>query len=105
MNDFLASMDLILSRLDDLDRRLAGMHVSRWLTTSEAADYLRCSVSQIERLTKSGQLPFSRQNSNAQRGPRLYNRSHLDSYLITGKNPITSRLSPQEKKALADILR
>ena len=91
-------MDLILTRLGELDRRLDGKHVSSWLTTSEAAEFIRCSVSQIDRLTKAGQIPFSRQNPNTQRGLRLYHRSHLDAYLLTGKNLQSQRLSPEEKR-------
>jgi len=76
---------------------------SPWLTTSEAAGYLRCSVSQIDRLTKSGQLPFSRQNPNSQRSPRLYNRHHLDAYVVTGKNLQSQRLSPEEKRLVKQL--
>ena len=79
-------------------------HQSPWLTTSEAASYLRCSVSQIGRLTKSGQLPFSRQNPDSLRVPRLYHRRHLDAYLVTGKNLQSQRLTPEEKRLVKELI-
>lgn len=102
MNDA-ADITLILARLDSIDRRLDGKVTSPWLTSSEAAEYLRCSISQIERLTRSGQLPFSRQNPNSQRAPRLYHRSHLDAYLVTGKNLQSQRLSTEEKRLVKQL--
>ena len=77
---------------------------SPWLTTSEAAGYLRCSVSQMERLTKSGQIPFSRQNPNFLRAPRLYHRNHLDAYLVTGKNIQSQRLTAEEKRLVKQLV-
>ena len=95
-------MEQILARLDQIE---ASMHrvSSPWLTTSEAAGYLRCSDSQIERLTKSGQLPFYRQNPDSQRAPLLYHRTHLDAYLVTGKNCQAVKLSPAERKRVREL--
>ena len=77
---------------------------SPWLTSSEAANYLKCSLSQIERLTKSGQLPFSRQNADSDLSPRLYHRRHLDAYLLTGKNLQSQRLTAEEKRLVKQLV-
>ena len=99
-----ADMALILARLDDIDRRLDGNHVSPWLTTSEAARYLRCSTSQIERLTRRGLLPFKRQDPTTPKSPRLYHKEDLVGFLVAGKNPSVYRLTPSEKQLLKDLL-
>ena len=91
-------IDLILARLDDLSRRLDGKHCSPWLTTGEAAEYLRCSPRKIEDLTRRGLLPFSRQDPTSPKSRRLYHRRHLDAYLVTGKNLQSQRLTPEEKR-------
>ena len=95
---------LILARLDDLAKMIAGKHISMWLTTAEAAVFLRCSVTQVERLTRAGLLPFHRLNSTAGRSPRLFHRRHLTAYLVAGKNPVKHRLSPEEKRQVAELL-
>ena len=97
-------LGLVLNRLDDLSRMLRGVHVSPWLSSAEAANYLRCSISQIEKLTRRGLLPFSRQDSTSPKSPRLYHRRHLDSYLIGGRNPLTQRISPAEKRLVEELL-
>ena len=102
MND--TAVNLILARLDDIARRLDGNHVSPWLTTVEAARYLRCSTRQIERLTSRGLLPFHRQDSTSPKSPRLYHRRHLTAYLVAGRNPVKHRLSPVEKRQVAELL-
>lgn len=104
MNDLLASMDLILSRLDDLASRLDAKHVSPWMTTAEAAEYLRCSNRQIDSLTDRGQLPFKRQDPTAPKSPRLYHRKHLTAYLVSGRNPQTHKLTPTERRKVEELL-
>lgn len=104
MNDLLASMDLILSRLNDLTRTIHGQIVSPWLTTKEAAAYMKCSTRQIEKLTRLGLLPYQRQDRTAEKSPRLYHRKLLDAYLITGKNPHAHRLTPAEKQSVKNLL-
>ena len=99
-----ADMGLILARLDSIDRRLDGKHVSPWLTTVEAAAYLRCSPRQIESLTARGLLPFKRQDPTKSQSPRLYHRRGLDAYLVAGRNPVTRRLSPAEKQEVEELL-
>ena len=95
---------LILARLDDLTRRLDGMHVSPWLNSAEAAEYLRCSPRKVEELTRRGLLSFSRQDPAKSQSPRLYHRKHLDAYLATGRNPVTHRLSKAEKRKVDELL-
>ena len=104
MNERPASMDLVLARLDDLTRRLDGMRFSPWHTTAEAARYLRCSISHIERLTREAQLPFKRQNPTNPKSPRLYHRRDLVGYLVTGKNPETHPLTREEKRMVNELL-
>lgn len=104
MSNTAADMTLILARLDDIDRRLDGNHVSPWLTTQEVARYLRCSPRKVEQLTRLGLLPFHRQDSTCPRSPRLYHRRHLTAYLVAGKNAVKHRLSPEEKRLVEELL-
>ncbi len=103
MNDLPANMDLVLARLDDLNRLLGGKVVSPWLTSREAASYLRCSLRKIESLTSKGLLPYCRQDPTSHKAPRLYHRRHLDTYLITGINVQIQRLSPEEKRLVKQL--
>ena len=96
-------MSLILTRLNDLARRLEGQATSPWMTTVEAAQYLRCSPRKIEDITHKGLLPFSRQDPTSSRSSRRYHRNHLDAYLLTGKNPVAQRLSPGEKRLVEEL--
>ncbi len=104
MSDTLADMALILARLTDLARRLDGGHVSPWMTTQEAARYLRCSPRKVEELTRLGLLPFQRQDPTAPRSPRLYHVKHLTAYLVAGRNPVKHRLSLEEKRLVKELL-
>ncbi len=97
-------MDLILNRLDDLARQLNGHVSTPWLTTQEAARYLRCSISQIERLTRQGLLPFHRQDPTSVRSPRLYHRRELTAFLVAGRNPVEHRLTAEEKRQVQELL-
>ena len=99
-----ADMTLILARLDSIDRRLDGSHVSPWMTTREAASYLRCSTRKVEQLTRLGLLPYRRQDATSPKSPRLFHRRHLTAYLVAGKNPVKHRLSPEEKRQVAELL-
>ena len=102
MSTPLTDMNLILARLDSIDKAIQG--VSPFLTTAEAAGYLRCSPRQIERLTSLGLLPYRRQDATRSKSPRLYHRKHLTAYLVTGRNPIKHRLSPDEKRLVEELL-
>ena len=97
-------VSLILNLLDELARRLDGKHVSPWLTTQEAANFLKCSTRQIDSLTDRGLLPFRRQDSTSPKSPRLYHRKHLTAYLIAGRNPESHRLSSEEKRLVEELL-
>lgn len=77
---------------------------SPWMTTHEAARFLRCSTSKIEQLTARGLLPFKRLDPTTPRSPRLYHVKDLNAYLVTGRNPRESRLSLAEKRMLEDLL-
>lgn len=99
-----SEISLVLNRLDDLARLVQGHSTSPWMTTVEAADYLRCSTRQIERLTSQGLLPFHRQDPTSRRSPRLYHRRHLVAFLVAGRNPVATRLSPAEKRQVAELL-
>ena len=105
MNEPWTGLGLILNRLDDLVRLVGGEKFSPWLTTVEAARYLRCSTSHIERLTRQALLPFKRQDPAASRSTRLYHRKDLVGFLVTGKNPTVHALTPLEKKEVEELLR
>ena len=97
-------MTLILARLDDIARRLDGQHVSPFLTTAEAASYIRCSPRKVEQLTRLGLLPYHRQDATRSKSPRLYHRKHLTAYLVAGRNPVKHRLSPTEKREVEELI-
>ncbi len=104
MSEDSPDMALIMSRLDDLARQLAGRHLSPWMNTREAAAYLRCSLSKINRLADRGLLPYRRLDADAPRSKRLFHRRDLTAYIITGRNPGTYRLSPAERSLVDQLL-
>ena len=99
----LPEFEMILARLDQIESELVG-HRPPWMSTSEAAEFIRASTSLIEKLTRAGKIPFYRQNPNAARSSRLYHRKDLIAFLITGKNAQADQLSPQEKKDIERLL-
>jgi excisionase family DNA binding protein len=84
----LGSLDL---RFDDRDldklaelvaeRVAERMHAHRspWLDATEAADYLRCSLSRLRKLTMLGSVPAHRDGGRA-----LYRRDELDAFIAAG---------------------
>ncbi len=104
MNAPPADLTQILARLDDIARRLDGKHVSPWLDTKSAAQYLNCSTRKIEELTRLGLLPFKRLDTTCPRSPRLYHRKHLTAYLVVGRNPESHRLSSEEKRLVEELV-
>ena len=104
MSDPAADISLILARLDNLAQMVQGRYVSPWLTTREAAAFLRCSVSKVEQLTNVGLLPFQRLDPTSRKSPRLYHRKHLTAYLVTGRNSVKQRLSAEEKRQIQELL-
>jgi len=58
---------------------VGGSDRSPWMTADEAADYLRCPVSRIRKLTMTGELPAHRDGRRV-----LYNRNELDNYVLKG---------------------
>ena len=51
---------------------------SRWLSQQETADYLGCSVRQVQLITRTGRLPVS--YSLGPRSPR-YDRDAVDQFM------------------------
>jgi excisionase family DNA binding protein len=64
-----------------VERRLAGRADSEspWLTTKEAASYLRCGVNRIKKLSATRDLPVEKDGSR-----NLYHRDRLDEYIRNG---------------------
>lgn len=52
---------------------------SPWLTAEEAADYLRCPVSRVRKLTMTGELPCEHDGRRV-----LYRRDRLDEFVHNG---------------------
>lgn len=52
---------------------------SPWLTAIEAAEYLRCPLSRIRKLTMTDELPVHRDGRRV-----LYRREELDEYVEAG---------------------
>ena len=65
---------------EDLRAILSAVRVdSPWLTAPEAADYLRCKLSRIRKLTMIGELPVERDGRRV-----LYHREALDAFIRSG---------------------
>ena len=65
---------------DDLAAILAAVRPqSPWLTAQEAAEYLRCPVSRIRKLTMTRELPCERDGRRV-----LYSREALDAFVRAG---------------------
>ena len=58
---------------------LAPLSASPWMTASEAADYLRCPISRVRKLTSTGELPHEKDGRRV-----LYHRDQLDTYIRNG---------------------
>ena len=56
---------------------------SPWMTISEAAEYLRMSVSKIRKLVKDDAIPYKR--LPGQKSTLLFTRRSLDLWIIDGK--------------------
>jgi excisionase family DNA binding protein len=52
---------------------------SPWLSAKEAAEYLRCPLSRIRKLTSTGDLPHEHEG-----GRVLYHRDRLDEFILEG---------------------
>lgn len=50
-----------------------------WMNASEAADYLRCPISRVRKLTSTGELPHEHDGRRV-----LYHRDQLDAYIRNG---------------------
>ena len=84
-------MSRLAFELDDADlERLATLVAERlaermearrspWLSATEAADYLRCSLSRLRKLTMLGEVPSHRDGGRA-----LYRRDELDAFIAAG---------------------
>ena len=96
--------EMILARIDELLSLIQGLATSPWMNTREAAAYLRCSLSKINRLADRGLLPYRRLDADAPRSKRLFHRRDLTAYIITGRNPGTYRLSPAERSLVDQLL-
>ncbi len=98
-------LSAILNRLDNIENLIRGEFNSPWMTAKEAARFLRCSVTQVNRLASAGLIPYSRQDSTAPKSARLFNRRDLTAYLVTGRNPVKKPLSQAERRMVEDLLK
>ena len=65
---------------DDLAAIVRAVRVqSPWLTAEEAAEYLRCPLSRIRKLTSTRELPCEHDGSRV-----LYERKKLDKFIHHG---------------------
>jgi excisionase family DNA binding protein len=75
-------MALAVERMhpDDLQAIMRAVRVaSPWLSAAEAAEYLRCPVSRIRKLTMTHELPCEHDGSRV-----LYHRDELEKFLLAG---------------------
>jgi len=105
MNYGSSDTELILMHLTDLKSLLSkAIPTTPWMTTKEAAEFLRCSVSKVEQLVYKGLLPYKRLDVTCERSPRLFHRKHLTGYLVAERNPVQPRLSTAERKMVEELL-
>ena len=52
---------------------------SPWMNAREAADYLRCPISRVRKLTSTGELPVEHDGRRV-----LYHRDALDAFVRSG---------------------
>ena len=98
-------LHLILTQLDRIEALLVRHEpASPWLTAFEAAEFLRCSKSKLNQLTADGLLPFKRRDPTLIKSPRLFSRRDLTAFLVTGRNPETNPLSPDERRRVRELL-
>jgi excisionase family DNA binding protein len=62
---------------DPVAARVAGR--SPWLSADEAAEYLRCPISRVRKLTATRELPVHHDGRRA-----LYRREELDGFIRAG---------------------
>ena len=97
-----ADMRLILSRLDDLIRRLDGKVFSPWLDVKGVAQFLNCSTRKVEELICKGLLLSRRLDPTSSRSTRRFHVKDVVGLLVTGRRPI--RLSAAEKREMDRLL-
>ena len=99
-----ADNEMILARLEELTSLIQGLAISPWFSYAEAANYARCSVRKIEQLVGDGKLPCHRLDPSLAKSTRLVHCKHLITFLLTGKNGKTQRLSTAERALVEDLL-
>lgn len=55
------------------------MSKSPWLTAPEAAEYMRCPVSRVRKMTSARAIPVHREGRRV-----LYRRDELDAFITAG---------------------
>jgi len=104
MKEMAEKLDMILDGIEKILSTQMTHNPSPWMTTAEAARYLRCSITKIDQLTNSGFLPFRRLDPRASRSPRIYHKRDLTSFLVTGRNPRDKPLKSAEMRAVVELL-
>jgi excisionase family DNA binding protein len=72
--------EALIAKLDERDR-LATQEPEPWISASEAAIHIGCSVARIYDLTQAGKIACGRDGTR-----RYYQRSALDRYLRGGES-------------------
>jgi excisionase family DNA binding protein len=80
----LGSADLLDDRVvaglaDAVAARLAPDAASPWMTTTEAAKYLRCSSDRVKRLACEGRIPAHKEGRR-----NLFHRNELRDWIASG---------------------
>ena len=91
----------ILSKINSLvDHSSAD---TPWLTTREAATYLRCSVRKVDQLSATGLIPYKRQDHTLHQSSKLFHRKQLTAFIVAGKNSSKQRLTTSERKQVDEL--
>ena len=97
-------LDLILDRLETIEKKFVGLKGCPWLLAKEAAAYLRISVSKLDEIVAKGRIPFKRIDPDNPKSPRLFHRKDLVAHLVCASNPQTHRLTQSEKRIVVALL-
>jgi hypothetical protein len=76
---FLTSPRLVAQLVEGMQSAVIRAH-SPWLTRKDAADYARCSTSEIDRAAKAGFLPVYQRG-----GTPMFRRDDIDEAISAGK--------------------
>jgi len=96
-------LEMLIEEIRNLPDKISESSMNPWMTSKEAARYLRCSVSKLEDLTSAGMIPFHRLDPRSRRSARLYHCKELATYLVTGRSLQANPLTASERRQVKEL--